>query len=362
MTTLTPRNVPLSKPLIGEEEKQAVMKVLDSGMLAQGPVTEAFEKAFAQFVGVPHAVAVSNGTAALHVALLAHGIGAGDEVLTSSFSFIASGNSVLYTGARPVFADIDPVSYNLDPALIEKALTPKTKAIMAVHLFGNPMDMDALTDICKRKGLLLIEDACQSHGAMFKGTQVGAFGTGAYSFYPTKNMTSGEGGMITFSDEKVAKRARMIRNHGMQERYKHEMLGFNLRMTDLHAAVGNAQLKKLTERNNLRRKHAAYLTANLKHVVTPVEHQHGHHVFHQYTVRVKGDRDAALKHLQGLGVGVGVYYPRPIHQQPVYLELGYKVTLQETEKAASQVLSLPVRPDMTQEDLDHVVAAVNAIP
>jgi dTDP-4-amino-4,6-dideoxygalactose transaminase len=359
MNVLLPRSVPLSRPLIGDEEKRAVLKVLDSGMLAQGPVVEELERSFARYVGAPYAVAVANGTAALHVALLAHGIGAGHEVITSSFSFIASANSIHYTGARPVFADIDATTFNIDVKSAESKITSRTKAVMPVHLFGLPCDMDAWRSLCAAHGLILIEDACQAHGAAFKGVKVGSFGTGCFSLYPTKNITSGEGGIMTFHDERVARRARMIRNHGMQERYKHEILGFNLRMTDLHAAIGHAQLGKLDGWNEKRRANARYLSRHLKHVVTPSESPYSAHVFHQYTVRIPGQRDAALRHLAALGVGTGVYYPRPIHLQPLYLEMGYQDVLPETERAALEVLSLPVRPDLTDEDLDHVVKALN---
>ena len=208
--------VPISRPLIGEEEKNAVMDVLNSGMLAQGKRTAELEDVFAEICGVRHAVATSSGTTALHVALLAHGIGAGDEVITSSFSFIATANSILYTGAQPVFVDIDPETFNLDPSRIEEAITPRTKAIMPVHIFGQPCKMDAIMEIADRRGLLVIEDACQAHGAEYKGARVGSFGTGAFSLYPTKNITSGEGGIITTDDPDVAETCRVIRQHGMR--------------------------------------------------------------------------------------------------------------------------------------------------
>jgi perosamine synthetase len=355
------RQVALSKPLIGKEEEEMVLKVLRSGMLAQGPVTEELEKKFAAYVGVPHAVAVSNGTAALQVALLAHGVGAGDEVLTSSFSFIASGNAVVYTGARPVFVDIDPVTYTLDIQQLEARITPRTKAIIPVHLFGLACDMEPIMALARKHNLAVVEDACQAHGATYDGKQVGSFGTGTYSFYPTKNMTSGEGGMITFNDEAASKRARLIRNHGMPERYKHTVLGYNLRMTDLHAAVGIPQLAALPARNDARRRNAAHYQEHLKGVVLPREAPRCKHVFHQYTIRVEGGRrDDMVKHLQARGVGVGIYYPRPIHQQPLYLEMGYKDALPVTEKAALEVLSLPVRPDMAPDELAQVVDAVNS--
>ncbi len=258
--------VPISRPLIGEEEKNAVMDVLNSGMLAQGKRTAELEEAFAEICGVQHAVATSSGTTALHVALLAHGIGAGDEVITSSFSFIATANSILYTGAQPVFVDIDPETFNLDPSRIEEAITPRTKAIMPVHIFGQPCDMDAIMEIADRRGLLVIEDACQAHGAEYKGARVGSFGAGTFSLYPTKNITSGEGGIITTDDPDVAENCRVIRQHGMRQRYYHTELGFNFRMTDLHAAIGIEQCKKLEAFNAARIANARFYDATLEGV------------------------------------------------------------------------------------------------
>ena len=238
-----------------------------------------------------HAIATSNGTTALHVALLAHGIGEGDEVITSPFTFIASANSVLYTGARPVFVDIEPDTFNLDPSQIEAAITPRTKAIMPVHLYGNPADMRAIMEIAERHSLAVIEDAAQAHGAEDDGQRVGSFGTGCFSFYPTKNMTSGEGGMITTDDDDVAERARLLRAHGASERYRHTMLGYNFRMTDIHAAIGRAQLAKLDGWTEQRRRNAELLTEGLRDVVvTPCVRPWAKHVYHQYTVRIPGGR------------------------------------------------------------------------
>lgn len=351
----------MAKPQIGPEEKQAVMEVLDSGIIAQGPRTKAFEEAFAAMSGVKHAIATSSGTTALHVAMLAHGIKEGDEVITSAFTFIASANSVVYTGARPVFVDIDPVTFNIDPAKIEAAITPRTKAILPIHLFGLMADMDAIMAIAAKHNLVVIEDACQSHAAEYKGKRAGSFGTGTFSLYPTKNITSGEGGMITSDDDAVADACRVIRNHGMRVRYYHDELGFNSRMTDLHAAIGLAQIGKLAAFNQKRRANAAYLTAHLKGVVTPCEPEGCTHVYHQYTVRVAGGkRDALRDYLKEHGVGSEIYYPVPIHKQKFYTEkLGYNQVLPETEKAALEVLSLPVHPGLSQEDLETIVKTVN---
>jgi perosamine synthetase len=330
-------------------------------MIAQGPRVKAFEEAFAEMCGVKHAIATTSGTTALHVALLAAGIGEGDEVITSPFTFIASANSVLYTGARPVFIDIDPLTFNLDPALIEAAISPRTKAILPVHLFGLSCDMDAILAIAEKQHLLIIEDACQSHGAMYKGKRVGSFGMGAFSFYPTKNMTSAEGGMITTDDETVAEECRVIRQHGMRRRYYHDELGFNFRMTDVHAAIGLEQLKKLERRNEQRRLNARYLSEHLKSVIVPREAEGYTHVYHQYTVRLPGGkRDVLRTFLQENGIGSEIYYPVPVHKQTFYTaELGYDLTLPEAERAAKEVLSLPVHPALTQPELELIIAKVN---
>lgn len=354
--------IPIAKPLIGDEEKQAVLEVLGSGMIAQGPRVKAFEEAFAAMVGTRHAIATTSGTTALHTALLALEIGPGDEVITSAFTFIASSNSVLFVGGRPVFVDIDPRTFNLDPAQIEAAITPRTKAIMPVHLFGQSCEMDAILEIARKHNLKVIEDACQSHGATYKGKVVGSFGVGTFSLYPTKNMTSAEGGMITTNDDKIAESCRVIRQHGMRRRYYHDELGFNFRMTDVHAAIGLEQLKKLGRFNQVRRENAAFLDAHLRGVTTPYVAPGCEHVYHQYTIRIPGGRrDALLEHLSGQGVGSAVYYPVPIHLQTYYTqELRYNQSLPQAEQAAAEVLSLPVHPALSQADLEAIAAAVNA--
>lgn len=353
--------IPIAKPLIGEEEKAAVIAVLESGMLAQGPKVAEFEAAFAATVGVRHAIATSSGTTALHLALLAHGIGPGDEVITSPFTFISSANTILFAGAKPVFADIDPASYNVDPMRMEAKITHRTKALMPVHLFGNPCEMDIMMNMATRHGLVVIEDAAQAHGATFKGQPVGSFGTGCFSFYPTKNVTTGEGGIITTNDEPIAERCRLLRNHGMKRRYHHDALGYNFRLTDIQAAIGLAQLGKLEQFNQQRITNARYLTEHLRHVVTPQIRPDTHHVFHQYTIRVPGDRDALVEALGRRGIGTGVYYPVPIHRQPFYREMGYDDHLPEADKASRQVLSLPVHPAVSRADLDTIVNAVNEL-
>lgn len=352
--------IPIARPLIGDEEKAAVLAVLESGQLAQGARVREFEARFADWCGAEHAVAVSSGTSALHLALLAHGIGPGDEVITPSFSFVASANCALFVDAQPVFADIEPAYFTLDPADVARRITPQTRAIIAVHLFGQPCDVAAITDLARRHDLVVIEDACQAHGARFRGRPVGSDGTACYSFYPTKNMTTGEGGMITTNDARVAERVRMLRDHGSRQRYEHEILGYNLRMTEIQAAIGLVQLPKLAAWNTQRRANAGYLTqrlAGLDGVVTPAVRDGALHVFHQYTLRVR-NRDAAVEALRAQGVGAGVYYPTPIHQQPLYRRLSYDTRLPATEAASREVLSLPVHPTLTREELDRIVAAV----
>ena len=351
----------MAKPQIGEEEKQAVMEVLDSGIIAQGPRVKAFEEAFAQMCGTKFAIATTSGTTALHLALLAHGIKPGDEVITSAFTFIASANSILFVGAKPVFVDIDPDTFNLNPDLVEAAITPRTKAILPVHLYGLACDMDPIMRLAEKHGLAVIEDACQSHGADYKGGKVGSFGTGTFSLYPTKNITSGEGGMITTNDPVIDEKCRVLRQHGMRKRYYHDELGYNFRMTDVHAAIGLAQLKKLDKFNAARSANAKFLSENLKGVQVPVVPEGRTHVYHQYTVRVPGGkRDALRTYLQEHGVGSEVYYPVPIHQQTFYVnDLGYNDSLPATEFATTEVLSLPVHAGLTPSDLETIVSAAN---
>ena len=355
--------IPISKPFIGEAEKQAVMDVLDSGMLAQGPRTAKFEERFAQVCGVKHAIATSSGTTALHLALLAHGVGPGDEVITTPFTFIASANSILFTRAKPVFVDVDAATFNIDPSLIEAAITPKTKAIMPVHLYGYVCDMNAIQAIADKYGLAIIEDACQAVGATYHDKKAGSFGTGCFSLYATKNVMSGEGGMITTNDDGLAQKCRMLRNHGMQRRYYHDMLGFNFRMTDLCAAIGLVQLDRLDEFTAKRRINAEYLTTRIESVITPTVKEGYGHVWHQYTIRVDGgrDRDVAMKQLNDAGIGTGIFYPVPAHQQEYMREIVGDVPLKVAEKLAKEVISLPVHPQLSQSDLDMIVAEVNKL-
>ena len=353
--------IPIAQPIIEEEEKQAVLEVLESGMLAQGRQVEEFEEAFSQMCGVKYAIATSSGTTALHLAVLAHGIAEGDEVITSPFTFIASANSILFVGARPVFVDIDLNTFHLNPEQVEKAITSKTKAIMPVHLYGLCCDMEAIQTITEKYRLVIIEDACQSHLAEYNGKMAGSFGTGTFSFYPTKNITSAEGGMITTNDQSLAEECRLLRNHGMQRRYYHEKLGFNFRMTNLHAAIGLAQIKKIERFTSARRANAEYYDRNLKGVITPIETQNCKHVYHQYTIRVPdGKRDTLREHLTQKGIGTEIYYPLPIHHQGFYQTLLGDQHFPNAEKAAMEVLSIPVHPLLTNDDSEFVVNTINS--
>lgn len=339
-----------------------MLEVLESGQLAQGSRTAAFEGAFAAYVGASHAIAVNSGTAALIVAMQAHGIGPGDEVITTPFSFIASATSIIACGATPVFADIDPYDLNLDPEKAEAAITPRTKAVMPVHLFGHPARVEEFTDLCEEYGLALIEDACQAHGAEHQGRRVGTYGTGCFSFYPTKNMTTGEGGVITTNDDQVAARCRIIRNHGQERRYLHEHFGLNWRMTDLAAAIGTVQLGHLEAWNETRIANAEALAGLIRVAETPRVREGDRHVFHQFTIRVARDRDRLLKALEEAGVGSAVHYPIPIHRQPIMRQLGHgDFSLPFAEAAAEAVLSLPVHPSLQPEDVEYIAATVNQL-
>lgn len=355
--------VPIAKPIIGEEEIENVVEVLKSGMIAQGPKVMEFEEKFANWIGAKYGIATNSGTSALHVALLACGIGEGDEVITTPFTFIASGNAIVYTGATPVFADIDLDTYTIDPDSIEDLITDKTKAILPVQLYGQAADMDKIREIAEKHDLKIIEDAAQAHGAEYNGEKVGTLGDMAcFSFYPTKNMTTSEGGMITTNDEELAKKAQMFRAHGASERYHHDEIGYNFRMTDIAAAIGLAQLNVIDEFNNKRISNANYLNEQLKDVegiVTPKSPDNYKHVYHQYTILVeKGNRDNWVEFLTNKGIGTGIHYPIPLYNQPIYKKLGIEGDCPLAEKAADNVISLPVHPSLTKEDLDLVVDAV----
>jgi perosamine synthetase len=356
--------IPAAKPIIGDEEREAVDRVLRSGMIAQGPEVAAFEQEFAKVLVDGRAcVAVNSGTSGLHLGLLAAGVGPGDEVIVPSFTFAATANSVALTGATPVFADIEPDFYCLDPESVRAAITPRTKAIMPVHLYGHPANMAALQALADEHGLLLFEDAAQAHGATLDGRPVGAFGAFAmFSLYPTKNMTSGEGGMVSCANEDIARALRLLRNQGMERQYANEVVGFNARMTDVHAAIGRVQLTKVEGWTATRRSNAGFLSANLEGVVVPSVAEGATHVYHQYTIRVAEERDRVAQALrEEHGVGCGVYYPIPNHRLESLARFAPDLHLPRTEEAAAQVISLPVHPSLSDADLERIVTAVNVV-
>ena len=352
--------IPAAKPLVGDEERAAVDRVLRSGMMAQGPEVAAFEEEFSKYVGGRKCVAVNSGTSGLHMALVAAGIKAGDEVIVPSFTFAATANSVALTGATPVFVDIDPKTFNIDPAAIEAAITPRTKGIQPVHLYGLPAQMDVINEIACKHNILVFEDAAQAHLATLNGKYVGSFGYAAtFSFYPTKNMTSGEGGMIACANDEMTRMCKLLRNQGMEKRYENEVVGFNTRMTDIHAAIGREQLKKIEGWTKTRQANAKFLDENLKGVVTPYVTPGASHVYHQYTIRIVGhDRDKFAAEMTKRGVGNGVYYPIPVHQLQSF---GLNFDLPNTTSACNEVLSIPVHPALTQGELETVVEVINSI-
>jgi perosamine synthetase len=353
--------IPIARPQMGEEEQRAVGEALASGSLAQGPRVAALEESFAAFIGVKHAVATSSGTTALHLALLGLDIGPGDEVITVPFTFMASATSIVYTGARPVFVDVGEADFCMDPTLVEAAITPRTRAIMPISLYGQPADLRAIAEIADRRGLSLIEDAAQAHGAAIGERRSGSWGAGCFSFYPTKNMTTGEGGMITTDDAALAERVHLLREHGMKVRYHHDTLGYNFRMTDIAASIGLAQLAKLPGYNARRREIAARYDSELRGVTTPAVRPGVTHVYHQYTIRV-ARRDDFVERLRQHGVGTGVYYPIPVHRQKPFVELGYgDESYPVSERLCDEVLSIPVHPSLTDAEVDGVIGAVNAV-
>lgn len=353
------KNIPVAKPLINRHDIRAVVKVMKSGGLAQGPQVSKFENLFSEFVDGRNCVAVNSGTSALHLSLLSLGIGPGDEVIVPSFTFAATANSVALTGAKPVFVDIDPKTFNLDPKLIEGAITRNTKAIQVVHLYGLPADMKLICALARKHNLLIIEDAAQAHLASIDGQPVGSFGdAAAFSFYPTKNMTSGEGGMIVLKDYNHARICKLLRNQGMEQRYQNEVVGFNLRMTDIHAAIGISQMGKLKRWTESRQDNAKFLNEKIQEVVTPIIPPGYSHVFHQYTIRVANQRDLFSKRLTELGIGNSVYYPTQVHKLPSF---DSDLVLIHTEDATNQVLSLPVHPSLTKRDLKRIAEGVNQV-
>lgn len=343
---------------------RAVQRVLDHCGFIMGPEVKGFEEAFADYCEVSQAVGVASGTAALHLALLACGVGPGDEVITSPFTFFASGEAISQTGARPVFVDIDEQTFNIDPGLIEAAVTPRTKVIMPVHLYGQPAEMEAILEIAQRRGLRVVEDAAQAHGAEYRGRRAGSLGDMAcFSFYPSKNLGGyGDGGMIVGNDAELMARVRKLRDHGRISKYLHDELGWGYRLDALQAAILGAKLPHLDGWNDSRRAHAmryGELFAGTE-VVAPQAPGHVKHIYHCYVIRTPR-RDELAEHLASQGIGVVIHYPVPLHLQPAYRELGYELgDFPVSERCASEVVSLPMFPELTEQQQQTVVDTIRA--
>ena len=353
--------ISIARPVLGREEIAAAVAVLKSGNLTQGEHVSSFEEKFSSYIGTKFGVACSSGTSALQVGLEALGIKDGDEVITTPFTFIATGNSILYNRATPVFSDIDPRTFNIDPARIESKITDKTKAVMVVHLYGQPCDMKPIAELCEKRDLLLIEDSAQAHGAEYKGKKVGTFGDlSAFSFYATKNMVTGEGGMILTDNDAVAQKAKVIINQGQVGKYDHVMIGYNYRMMEMQAAIGLVQLRRLGGLNARRESNARFLSKGLSKldwIEAPYVMPGVKHVWHQFTAKVQaGHRDDLFEHMNSNGVGARIYYPTPVHMQPAYKSLGYSEGLcPVAESISRQVLSLPVHPELKRSELREIL-------
>ena len=369
--------IPINKPILGSEEKEEVVKVLESGIvtnrLGEGPMNKAFQKELADYLGVKHVLTVSSGTAALHSALLAAGVKSGDEVIVPPFTFVATANVALLAAARPVFADINLRTYSIEPAKFKKAITKKTKAVIPVHLYGHPADMDPILETAEEKGIVVIEDCAQSIGSEYKGKATGSIGNiGCFSFYASKNMTTGEGGAVTTNDDELAEKVWKIRRHGEKEEYQCEMLGHNYRMPEIEAAIGRVQLKKLPSFLEARAKNAAALTEGLKEKVTsldpPVVEEWAKHSWYLYTTRVENGRSPVtrndlMKKLTENGINAAAYYESPIHLSPYYVKtFGYrKGNFPVSEKAADEVLSIPCHPAVKSEDITRIIDLLSSL-
>ncbi len=358
--------ISVASPIISKEEIESVNSVLKSGVLAQGPKVAELEEKFAALCGTRYAVAVNSGTAALHAALHAAGIGPGDEVITTPFSFIATINPILMVGAKPVLVDIDPVTFNINPHFLPKAITRRTKAIIPVHLYGQTADMDDIKKLCKERGIVVIEDACQAVNATYRRKKAGGLGDlGCFSLYATKNIMSGEGGIVTTNNKSYMEAIKRFRQHGMTAQYEYAELGYNYRMTDLQAAIAVEQAKKVDKFTLARQKNAARLDAGLADVlgiVLPKLAKNRTHVYHQYTIRVTKDfrlsRQELVDALKDHDISSGIYYPKPLHAYPHIQRLGYKIgQFPEAEAAARECLSLPVHPKVSARDVRTIVAA-----
>ncbi len=346
---------------LGREIDEALQAVVASGQFVLGPNVHAFEREAAGYCGVRHAIAVASGTDALHLALRAIGVGPGDEVVTTPFTFIATATAISQTGARPVFVDIDPATFNMNPALVEAAVTENTCAVLPVHLYGQPADLAPIREVCHRRGVVLIEDCAQSFGAEYGGRKSGAYGNmGCFSFYPSKNLGAyGDGGMVITNDDAAAERLRVLRDHGRMGSGRHAASGYNSRLDEIQAAVLRVKLRRLDQYNLRRRDNARRYNERLADsgIATPVEDGKGLHVYHQYTIRT-AHREAIQEALSAAGIGSAVYYPVPVHRQEAFAAENARARLPAAEEAARQVLSLPMYPELTDEQIDEIARIV----
>jgi dTDP-4-amino-4,6-dideoxygalactose transaminase len=353
--------ISIAQPDLTEAEKKAVVEVIESKRLVQGPQVEKFESGFADYIGTKYGIATSSGTTALTISLMALGIKPGDEVITTPFTFIATATSMRICGAKPVFVDVDPRTFNISPEKVEEALTPETKAVMPVHLYGLAADMTEIKALAEKNDIVIVEDACQAHGAKDGDKKVGGIGdTGCFSFYPTKNMTTGEGGIIVTDDQDVENRCRLIRNHGQKARYNYTQWGYNYRMTEFAGAIGNTQLPRLEEFNSKRRLNAKKLSELLSGIVeTPITPPGKTHVFHQYTIKLQTEkaRDMLKNYLFEKGIQTEIYYPIALHQID-FLEGRPAGSLENTEALLKTVLSLPVHPGLSDDDIELIAQEV----
>lgn len=349
---------------IKDEVEQGLAQTIDNCSFILGPNVAAFERETAEYLGVKHAIGVASGTDALHLALIAEGIGQGDEVITPAFTFIATAEAIKYVGAIPVFVDIDPRTFNICPDAIAKAITPKTKAIMPVHLFGQPADMTRIMQLCEQHNLKLIEDCCQSFGAAINGKQTGSFGHAAgYSFFPSKNLGAfGDGGLVVTNSDETAEMLKQLHNHGSKVRYYHDVIGYNSRLDEMQAVILRAKLKRIDQYNAARR-HVAHLYSELMAdlpLTTPHEDGLGVHVYHQYTL-LSDRRDDIMKALQAQQIGCAVYYPVPLHQQNVFKDDCAGVSLPATESVAARCFSLPICSHLKEEQVREIVAVIRGV-
>ncbi|MDD1752795.1 MAG: DegT/DnrJ/EryC1/StrS family aminotransferase [Methanotrichaceae archaeon] len=359
--------IPIAKPLIGSEEIKAVGDVLVSGMLTQGENVKKFEEAFSAYLNVTNSVAVSNGTVALDLALKALNLKSGDEIISPAFSFIATANSILYQGLKPVFVDVDPRTFNINSEDLKEKITSRTKAVVGVHLYGQPLELRDVKEICEDHHLVLVEDCAQAHGAEYNGKKVGSYGIGCFSFYPTKNMTTGEGGMITTDDNSLADSLRLLRNHGDTGKYNHVTLGYNYRLTNLQGAIGLIQLKRLDHFNDKRISNAELLNKKIKikGIAKPFKMDEVKHVYNQYVVKVEDDflasRETLMDYLHSKGIGTAIHYPKPIYRQPLYQQIRADWRIcPAAEEVSRKVMSLPVHPSLRREDIEYISKIINS--